>query len=212
MKKLGIGFLSVAICLILTLIGILAVNGTGFVLGAMGDFQPYDYDSKIAKEYDWIGPKKGEIIDSKNLVNTDGVSLSQIPKSNLLVLTVVDPTCGACRLTQEQFSYLNERLTEDGMDYLIVSFSPKVSPATLSTYVKLLNIPSRSFAWSSDLESVLPSLRTIAYPSHILIDSSGTVIKTFPGTNGDRRIRDRMVRQVVNEVTAERDRRNAEFK
>lgn len=197
---------SVAICLVVTLVTVLIIRGYSYFGNIIEDFRGYDYDSKIAKQYDWIGPKPGEIIDSNHLVNISGVSLEQFPKKELLLLTVVDPECPACKQSEEQLHFLQNNLTKEGIDYFIVCFSKKVSPSELSDYVRSLSLPSTSFSWADDFNNVLPSIKSIVFPSHILIDSKGFVIKTFPGTSNDKRIRDRMVRQVLNEVVAYKDR------
>lgn len=104
--------------------------------------------------------------------------------------------------------FLDESLTAEGVNYYIVCFSPKQSSASLSDYVHSIGLRTDSFIWTNGLENVLPSIKIIAYPSHILIDKNGVVIKTFPGTSNEKAVRDRMVRQVLKEVVAERNRRN----
>ena len=68
------------------------------------------YDAKIAKQYDWIGPKPGEMIDSNRLINGDGLNLNRLAKNDLILLTVVDPACGACKQSREQMRFLDENL------------------------------------------------------------------------------------------------------
>ena len=210
MKGIKIKLLSAAICVILTLGVVLAIRGFSFFVNLVEDFRGYDYEAKIAKGYDWVGPKRGEIVDTSLLLNSDDVPLSKIQKKDLLVLTVVDPECGACKITRDQFRFLSENLKENGIGYYTVTFSPNVSPVQLSEYVKSLGLNSDSLAWSNGLETVLPSLKSIAYPTHILIDSNGAVIKSFPGTSYDKNVRDRMVREVVRQVIDEKNRSNSE--
>jgi hypothetical protein len=70
-------------------------------------------------------------------------------------------------------------------------------------YTKFIGIFALPLRWNKVSESALASLRQIVIPSHILIDSNGTVIKTFPGTSIDQRIRDRMAREVLRQVLDE---------
>lgn len=197
---------SIAICTVLTIGVMFAYRGFSYFADIVADYRGYDYETRIASGFDWAGPKRDEIIDTKYLLNRNNVSLAQIPKSRLSLLTVVDPSCGACKLTREQFRFLSDKLPKNGIDYYVVTFSPNVTSAELSEYVKSLGLDANSFAWSNGLESVLPSLKTIAYPSQILIDSNGKVIKSFPGTNPEKRVRERMVRQVLKEAIGEKKR------
>ena len=57
MKSLKLKVLSVALCLFLTLGIVLAIKGFPYFLNLVEDFRGYDYESKIAKQYDWIGTK-----------------------------------------------------------------------------------------------------------------------------------------------------------
>ncbi len=196
-----------AIALFVTLGTVSVIRGFSYFVDIYEDLRGYDYDAKIAKGYNWIGPKPGEEIDSNFLMNDQGVSLKKFPKSKskLLLLTVIEPECEAAKESQEQFRFLQENLAGEGIDYFIVSFSPEVSPVEISNYVRSLNIPAGSFSWTGDFENVLPSIKAIVYPSHILIDSNDVVIKTFPGTSNQKVIRDRMARQVLKEVLSFRD-------
>ena len=88
MKGLKLKVLSVAICLVLTLGIVLAIKGFPYFVNLFEDFRGYDYESKIAKQYDWIGPKPGEIVNPNYLVNTNGITLHQLPKNDLILRTV----------------------------------------------------------------------------------------------------------------------------
>ncbi len=211
MKTLKLKVLSVAICLVLTLGIELAIRGFPYFVNLVEDFRGYDYESKIAKQYGWIGPKPGEILDPNYLVNTNGTTLYQLPKNELILLTVVDPGTGACKQTREQMLFLDENLQGKGVDRFIVCFSQKVSPSDLSEYVKSINLNTSSLSWTNGLESILPSIKAIVFPSHILIDSDGIVIKSFPGTSNEKLVRDRMAREVLRQVMVEKNRRSPHF-
>lgn len=207
MKDVKIKVLSVAICLLLTLGIVLVIRGRSFFVNLVEDFRGYDYESRIEKGLDWTGPRRGEIIDLDYLVDKNGVTLHEFPKNDLILLTVIDTRCGGCKLTREQFRYLDENLDGKNVDRFMVCFSPNVSPLEMSEYVKSLNLNTNSLTWTNGLGSVLSSINTIAFPSHILMDSRGAVIKSFAGTNFDKSVRDRMARQVLQEVMEEKNRR-----
>jgi hypothetical protein len=205
-RRIKINILSVIITLVFALTVVFA--GNGYFVELINDFRGYDYGPKLASQYDWIGPKPGETINPRFLVNPDGLSLSEIHKNDLVLLTVVDPECAASKITREQMRFLDENLSGKGVDYFLFSFSPKISPSELSDYVTSLTLHTNSLDWSNGIETVLPNLRNIVTPSHILIDSSGTVIKSFPGTSVEKRIRDRMVSQLLKEVIEEKRNRS----
>lgn len=99
MKRLKVKFLSFVVCLLVTFAVVLVIKGFSFFENFVQDLRGYDYDSKIAKGYDWVGPKAGEALDINYLADRSGNSLAQIPKSDLLLLTVVDrPVVPANRL------------------------------------------------------------------------------------------------------------------
>ena len=209
MKSLKLKFLSVTLCLVLTLGIVLAIKGFSYFKNLFYDFRGYDYEPNISKQFDWIGPKRGEILDSNYLVDKNGFTLAALTKNDLILLTVIDPGCGACKQTREQFRFLDENLVGKNVDRFIVCFSPTVSPSEMVEYVKAMELNTNSLTWTNGLESVLPSIKMIAFPTHILIDSNGTVIKSFPGTNNDKHVRDRMVRRVLEEVLKEKGRRES---
>ncbi|PYS99922.1 MAG: hypothetical protein DMF63_09620 [Acidobacteria bacterium] len=192
--------LSAAICVAATFGTVIAIRGFSYVVNIYEDFRGYDYDAKIAKQYAWIGPNPGEVIDVTKLQDTDGSTLDQLSNTDLILLTVVDPECAAAKESEEQMRFLDESLKQKGVDYFLAYFSRKISPGNLSEYTNSLTVDAKPLSWADDFENVLPSIKAIVYPSHILIDSKGRVIKTFPGTSNDRAVRFRMVRQVLKEV------------
>ncbi|GEM_PF-3020064 len=206
-KSLKIRVLSIVLCLLLTCTIIFGFRGFSYFAKMIEDLRGYDYDSKIARQYDWIGPKPGEIIDTSHLLDSEGRSLKSFSTKRVILLTVVDPDCAASRATKDQFRFLDENSEANGVDRFIVCFIPKVSSLSLSDYVSSLNLSTKSLAWNSGLVNVLPSITSIAYPSHILIEPDGTVIKSFPGTSNEKVVRERMVRQVLKEVLVEKARR-----
>ena len=195
--------LSLGVCFILTYVVVLIIKGSSYFIDIIEDLRGYDYTPKMSKGYDWIGPKNGEVIDLTSLKDEKGISLSEKSNGRLTLLTVVDPGCAACKETEEQFHFLNEKVKEIGVNYYIVCFSPKVQANDLSAYVKSLHMDTESMIWTNDFQNVLPSIKAIAFPSHILIDSAGDVIKSFPGTSNENRVRNRMVSKVLEDVTIE---------
>ncbi|MBA2495110.1 MAG: hypothetical protein H0V31_10510 [Acidobacteria bacterium] len=85
-------------------------------------------------------------------------------------------------------------------DYAIVSFSQKLAHKELSQYLMERNLSADSFLWIGGVNNILPSINKMVLPSHILVDRQGEVIKTFPGTDKEKSVRERMANQIVNEI------------
>ena len=198
--------LSIGICLILTTIVVFAIKGFNYFSNAHG----YDYDSIIRKGYDWTGPKIGEVINLDHLTNENNKSLSKVSNRQLILLSVVDPGCGACRTAKDQMKFLQENLKSNDIDYFIVSFSQDLSQVELSRYVKSMNLTANTYSWTGNYEDIISSIDKIVLPSHILVDSKGNVIKTFPGTDKEKSVRDEMAYQIIKEIIVEKSRLNKE--
>jgi len=195
--------ISIFLCLGLTLVVIFTIRGFQYLIQSH-EQGSYDYDSIINKGYDWVGPKAGENLEFNYLVDENSNLLSQSSKNNLILLSVVDSECGASKISKDQMKFLEDNLKDIDVDYYVISFSQKLSPSELSQFVKSMDLSSRPFLWTKGYENTLPSINKMVLPSHILTDSKGNIIKTFPGTSNEKFIRQRMANQIVGEVSAEK--------
>ena len=71
------------------------------------------------------------------------------------------------------------------------------------------SIADRSYIWKEAKDDINISLQQMVVPAHILIDSSGTVLKRFPGSARARENRDRMGNRIVEEILGEKQRLTA---
>lgn len=179
---------------------VFAIKGFSYFTSLRG----YDYDSFITKGYDWAGPKSGEVINLDYLTDENNRILSEVSNQRLILLSAVDPECGACITAKDQMRFLQENLEGIGVDYFIISFSQKLSPIELSRYAKSMGLTVNTYSWAENHKNIIPTINKMVLPSHILIDMKGKVIKTFPGTDKEKSVRNRMVYQIIKEITAEK--------
>lgn len=194
--------ISTAVCLSLMLVIVCTIQGlqTLFISRSTGG---YDYNFIRRKGYDWTGPDAGQIISLNYLKNKDEIPLSEKFDSQLILITVLDPECGACRAAGDQINYLERQIKSLDFGYAVVSFSRKLSHKELSLFLTTQNIFTEPFLWTDETGNILPSIKKMVLPTHILIDKQGRVIKTFPGTSNERAIRERMTNQILEEIRSE---------
>ncbi|MFT3742805.1 MAG: hypothetical protein QM785_00795 [Pyrinomonadaceae bacterium] len=163
------------------------------------DTRRYNYGPKLSKGYDWIGPTPGELIGTSYLKSSDGSQISATNKYDLILLTVVDPACPASKASRDQMEYLSRELKDLNIDYNIATFSPNVTALDMAAYVKSLTLDVSSVTWTSE-ERPAEAIQKMVSPSHILIDSKGEVIQTFPGTSVFEDVRLLMVKEVMRQI------------
>ena len=197
--------LSICICLVLSTIIAFAIKGVSRFTSSSG----YDYDSIIKKGYEWAGPKAGESINFDYLTDVNSKQLSEVSNRQLILLSVVDSESGSCRKARDQMRFLQENLKSLDVDYFIISFSQKSSNIELFKYVQSMNLTATTYSWTGGYENIIPSVNKMVLPSHILVDSKGKVIKSFPGTDNDKSVREKMTNQIIKEVNKEKSELNA---
>jgi hypothetical protein len=200
MEMLKRYILSICICLFFTAAIVVAFKGFDY----FNNIQGYNYDSFIGKEYDWTGPKTGDVINLEYLTDENNKPLSEVSNQRLILLSVLDPECGACGMARDQMKFLQENLANKDVDYFIISFSQKLSPIELSRYTKSMNLAVSTYSWAGNYKDIIPSINKMVLPSHILVDAKGNVIKTFPGTDNQKSVRDKMVYQIIKEIIEEK--------
>ena len=200
MTKLTRISLSILLFGVLSAVIALIVSGGSLYTDLLRVIGPGEFETRVASGQNWIGPAPGSRIEIESLFNADGIPLNRLTKSKIVLLTVVEPTCGACTISRDQYKTLAAEMKSSGIDYFIVSFSPKHNAMEVRDYTRKLGIDVESVAWTRSLEDLSASINMIAYPSHMLLDLDGNVIKTFPGTSIERSLRARMTGEIVAEV------------
>ncbi|MCO6511012.1 MAG: hypothetical protein J5I65_09470 [Aridibacter famidurans] len=195
--------ISVVACLFLTL-AVLSVNSALTTLFHYREIEGYDFDSIISNpSYDWVGPQAGERVQLGYLTDNNLQPLTQKQPQKLLVLLVFDRECGACRLAGDQSSYLRESLEKQGVGFGIISFSQRTTHARLSRYVDSFDSDASTYVWTKGASTIPLSIRKMVVPSYILVNRDGWVIKTFPGTDKNSAVREKMINQIIKEATME---------
>jgi peroxiredoxin len=150
------------------------------------------------------GPKIGETISLNYLKDKTGRTVSESKNGKILLLGIVDPDCGACKLAKDQITWVQEGVQSKNVEYILVSFTSTNSEKFFK-YTDSFGFPTNAFLWSDFNNTQSDSLQAIVVPSHILIDSSGRILKRFPGTNAERYVRRNMASQIIKEVLEEKD-------
>lgn len=117
---------------------------------------------------------------------------------------MLDPECGASGAVRDQFEFIRSSLQAEEVDYFVVSFSQKLSAFELADYLRKFDDSSQTFIWKGDYVNIPETINKMVYPTFILVDSSGKVIKTFPGTDKTKSVREKMSIQIIKEVTKEK--------
>jgi hypothetical protein len=165
----------------------------------------FDFDSfRKNEQLEWNGPKEGERIDLTQFRTEQAESFPQFPANSLILLAVIDPRCKMCRRSADLMEQVQAEVRSHGVNFLIVSFVSDVQKEEFFAYAKTLCKADEIFLWEGEKELVLPALRKMVLPSHILINEEGIVLRRFPGSSNDKAIRDQMAKQIIAETLAEK--------
>lgn len=169
--------------------------GIVFVHSFVTDNLSMGYDFSTFKG----GPQIGDVIPIDSLDNKDGKKISEIYDGKLILLGIVDPGCGACKVARDQIFWINENIQANDISYAFVSFTFTGSKVEFFRYSNSFGFKADSFQWTGS-DPPPTSLRRFVVPSHLLIDSKGKILGKFPGTNADIKIRERIAKQITKEV------------
>lgn len=141
----------------------------------------------------------GDVIPIESLKNKDGKTISQIYAGKLILLGIVDPECGACKLAKDQITWIQEDAQANDINYVLTSFTSTGSKEKFLEFTDSFRFPANTFQWSSP-DQPPTSLRNFVVLSHLLIDSNGKILRKFPGTSQDYYVRRRMAKQITKEI------------
>ena len=155
----------------------------------------FDFNRIRSEENEWRGPIFGERIDLAQLRGADNVTRPDIRNTQLLMIVVVSPECGLCKVATDETRYVRDQIKPLGIPYYVVSFVPSDNPTGFFEYCDSLRLGVPEFLWTK--EQPLTSLSTMVIPSHLLLDRNGVIVRTWPGSNDDKTFRVRMGNQIV---------------
>jgi hypothetical protein len=145
----------------------------------------------------WRGPNLGEKIDLTNLKKKDGSTLASAIGKRPIVLVVVNPECAMCRVASDEMRNLRERLGSEDIKYYVVAFESENPNIDFFRYGDSLGVGAPSFLWDEAAGAAPLSVLTMTMPSHLLLNSDGTVIRVWPGSSNETAVRDRMTHQIL---------------
>ena len=169
----------------------------------------FDFNMFRTPEVVWRGPDVGLKVDLNRLKGKEGKTLASVVGNKPIMLVVTNPDCGLCRTAADEMTVLRTELVKKGINYYILFF-PKETPATdFFKYSDSLQIGAEAFLWDAQSGPPPESIFTMTSPSHMLVNSDGTVIRVWPGSYKDKPVRDRMARQILADTSVVLDTLNA---
>ena len=149
------------------------------------------------------GPKIGERIDVALFKSPDGKTLEDEIRSHQLTLAVVvDPHCGACAAAKDQITIVREAIAHSSIYYCVMMLPNDVASTDYLDFAASIDLKNRAFV-SSATEKSNSALATMVIPSHLLMDSNGTIVQKWTGTDRNQVVRQRMANQIVADALKE---------
>lgn len=155
------------------------------------------YDFGTHMNLEWSGPKAGERIDLQRFSGPGGEKITDTFGGEILMLATVDPDCAASRVARDELYDVRENLAGADVPYVLVSATVKRPPEEFYKYAASLGVAAPAFIWSSKEGPPPESLLTMVVPSHLLVRRDGTILRTWPGSSQDKKLRFHMVNQIV---------------
>jgi hypothetical protein len=165
----------------------------------------FDFSHLRSPEVEWRGPDIGVKLDLNRLSSNDGLTLASVVGKRPIMLVSVNPTCAMCKTAKDEMSYLRQKLTSKEIQYYMVCFDPKISAEDFFSYSDSLKVEAPAFLWNKQEGLPPKSVLTMVNPAHLLLNSDGTVIRVWPGSNKDKGVRDRMANQIVSDTSVATD-------
>ncbi|MDQ3917139.1 MAG: thioredoxin family protein [Acidobacteriota bacterium] len=147
--------------------------------------------------------KSGAKIDTTQFRAEDGTDLKTAigGRGEPVMLLAYDPKCSFCRKADVQIRGVNEHLSSAGVRYFFVSFSADQNRPRFYGTAKALGADGPSFVWDGPGADSDFSFG-VQTPSHILIDSDGTILRVWPGVLEESEAQERMANQIVADTRA----------
>ena len=191
---------------------ILNTNSSSSFNSPTGPFliEGFDFNLLRRSDNEWRGPNIGEKVDLTRLKARDGKTLASIVVDKRpIVLVSVKPDCEMSRIARDEMIHLGKKLASMDINYYLVFFASQSPEADFFKYSNTLNVGAQSFLWNSEAGPPPESIFTMTSPSHLLLNSDGTVIRVWPGSYEDVAVRQRMARQILADTSVVLDTLNA---
>lgn len=168
-----------------------------------GTTQGFDFSFASDEKLDWVGPKVGDRINLSRLKTEDGETLAGLVENNLVMVVLVDPACGACKAASDEMRDVRNRIARTGISYYPASITARHSPSEFLEYTQSLGIHGAALLWQDQDEAAPASLVEMVLPSHVLLDSTGVIVRKWPGTDKSPHVRRKMANQIVADTVEE---------
>lgn len=171
--------------------------------------QGFDFNPLRSADNEWRGPDIGEKIDLTRLKTRDGKTLASMVGKRPIVLVSINPDCGMCSIASDEMSHLHKKLSSMDINYYMVFFAAQTPQSDFFKYSDSLNVGAPSFLCNAEAGVPPESIFRMTAPSHLLLNSDGTVIRVWPGSYEDKPVRQRMARQIIADILVATDTLNA---
>lgn len=149
------------------------------------------------------GPRIGDRIDVEAFGSIAGKSLTdEIQNRQFTMVVLVDPQCGACTASKDQIREVREALDKSPIFYCVLMLTKGEPSGVYLEFADALGLKERFFV-SSPEKKTNEALATMVIPSHLLIDSTGSVVRKWPGTNRNSDVRMKMANQIIAEALSQ---------
>jgi hypothetical protein len=157
----------------------------------------FNFQALRSSENAWRGPDVGFKIDLTRLKTQDGRTLASSVGQRPIMISTVHPDCGLCRTANDEMIQLRDELKKREINYYISYFAWKPPQLDFFKYSDSLNIGVPAYLWNAEDGPPPESVFTMTVPSHMLLNSDGTVIRVWPGSYNDKHVRQRMALQIL---------------
>lgn len=160
--------------------------------------QGYSFRNAQKIDDDFAKYKIGESLDLAKLRMTNGSELLSLTDGRLILLSVVNPDCIYCKLSQDIIDGIRNDLVDSNVGYYLVVFTPVPDEINLREYARSIGF-SDVLTWEniSRPPTLLISMPT---PAHVLLDRNGTILKVWFNSSRDADVRKRIENQIVDDV------------
>jgi hypothetical protein len=157
----------------------------------------FDFNQLRTANNERRGPNIGEKIDLTHLKMKGGKTLASMVDKRPIMLVSINPDCAMVRIASDEMSNLREKLSTIDINYYMAFFAAQTPQSDFFKYSDSLNVGAPSFLWNIKAGVPVESIFTMTTPSHLLLNSDGTVLRVWPGSYNDKPVRQRMMRQII---------------
>jgi hypothetical protein len=159
------------------------------------------YDSKMeGSNVSWVGPRIGETIPIKRLKTFDQSNPTEGFNDEFMMFLVINPGCPVCQGTGDQMKEIEQFAKQNSIGFFLVSFNKEVTLPYLLVFRDSAGLSSKVFSFDGVETEISPNTIGLQYPSYILTNRNGEILRIFAGSHMDDTIRKNLTAQ-LEEIT-----------